>query len=76
VILTDLPDVFDLVAGLDDANVDVGPGSHVVQDAGGDSVADQLLRLFLGHFWLPTELLKWDSKLKILIWLVLNNKYL
>jgi hypothetical protein len=47
-----------------------------VQDAGGDSVADQLLRLFLGHFWLPTELLKWDSKLKILIWLVLNNKYL
>lgn len=51
------PDVIDLVSGLDDTNVDVGAGAHVVQDSSCDRVTDQLLRLLLTHVRLPTELL-------------------
>ena len=47
-----------MVVGLDHAEVDVAPGTHVVEDAGGDGVADELLGLFL---------LKWSSRVIVLV---------
>ena len=38
-------EVLDVVVGSDDGDVDVGAGAHVVEDAGGDGVADELLGL-------------------------------
>ena len=37
------PEVLDLVLGPDDAEVHVGAGAHVVEDAGSDGVANELL---------------------------------
>ena len=52
------PEVIDLVSSLDDGQVDVAAGAHVVSDTGGDGVANQLLAFLLAHVWLPTEFLK------------------
>ena len=51
-----IPEVSDVVSGFDDGDVDVGSGAHVVDDAGGDGVADQLLGVLLRHARLPTRL--------------------
>ncbi len=51
------PKVIDLVSGLDNGQVDVAARAHVVSDAGGDGVANQLLAFLLAHVRLPAELL-------------------
>ena len=43
-------EVIDLIVGPNHAEVHVGAGAHVVEDTGGDGVADQLLRGILLKF--------------------------